>query len=84
MRVADLTIKQMASICRKHTESITKCKEKCPFFTSTDACFLARKSVNIIDDKISMKYIEKEIDPCFIEPEIINEEFYMNRFMEVS
>ena len=60
-----------------------KVKEKdkeCPFFISTDACFLARDCIYVMDDKIS----EKEVDQRFIESEMINDTFYINRFMEVN
>ena len=80
MRLADLTIKQIASICKKYQKNLFKCDENCPFFRSQRGCFLAGACVIAINDKVS----EKEIDQHFIESEIIDDTFYMNRFMEVS
>jgi len=84
MKVTDLTIKQMASICKKHNKdwgnNTSACDENCPLFISVDACFLARYCSIVMDDKFSTK----EIDQHFIESEIIDDTFYMNRFTEVN
>ena len=83
MKIGNLTINQIASICRRYSGGLRlracECNRKCPFFMTTEACFLARRCADVIDDKI----FEREIDPEFIKTEI-DKDFYMNRFMEVN
>ena len=79
MKVANLTIKQMGAICNTYRESEIHCNEKCPFLMTVDTCFLARRCRDAMDDKS----IEHDIDTDCIKT-VIDEDFYMNRFMEVK